>query len=229
MVRIVYIDLNRRDIAGAIEIGLGLPQRHEHKCGVVFRHADFEDRHHPVRLDARRRAHRRHRAARRNQSQIIANLQRQLVGKSAADGDALALVESVERALLDVVGDRTELGKVGAPNAAHQHPVGVEWRRRQRLAFHHRCRKAHALHLRYAHRHLIPIGERRIDRLDQHMAIEPENLVKQLLAEAIHHRHHDNEGRHSNGEAEERDRGDERNKPLAPPRAQIAHRQHPFE
>ena len=59
---------------------------------------------------------------------------RELVGKPPADGDALALVEAVERALLDVVGDRGELVQILGADAAHQHAAGVERRRRQRLA-----------------------------------------------------------------------------------------------
>ena len=65
LVGIVGVDLDRGDVAGAVEIGLRLGERHEHEGGVVFRHADLEHGGDLVGLDARRRAHRRHRAARR--------------------------------------------------------------------------------------------------------------------------------------------------------------------
>ena len=64
-----------------------------------------------------------------------------------ADGDALPLVEAVERALLDVVGDRGELRQVGAADAAHQHAGGIERRRGQRLAFDDRRGEPHAVDL----------------------------------------------------------------------------------
>ena len=112
LVRIVGIDLDRGDVVGAIEIGLRLGQRHEHEGGVVFRHADLEHRRDLVGLDARRRAHRRHGAARRDQRHAVAGAQRELIGEPPADHHALPLVEAFERALLDVLGDRGELVEV---------------------------------------------------------------------------------------------------------------------
>ena len=112
-VGIVGVDLDRGHVAGAVEIGLRLGQRHEHEGGVVFRHADLEHRGDLVGLDARRRAHRRHRAARRHQRDVVAGAQRQLIGQPAADHHALTLVEALERALLDVVGDGAELAEIG--------------------------------------------------------------------------------------------------------------------
>ncbi len=111
-VGIVGIDLDRGDVAGAVEIGLRLRQRHEHEGGVVFRHADLEHRRDLVDLDARRGAHRRHRAARRDQRDVVAGAQRELIGEPAPDRDALPFVEAFERALLDVVGDRGKLVQV---------------------------------------------------------------------------------------------------------------------
>ena len=144
LVGIVGVDLDRGDVAGAVEIGLRLGQRHEHEGGVVFRHADLEHGGDLVGLDARRRAHRRHRAARRHQRDAVAGAQRELVGEPPADHDALPLVEAFQRALLDVAGDRGELVEVGAADAAHQHARGVERRRGQRLAFDDRHREPDA-------------------------------------------------------------------------------------
>jgi hypothetical protein len=42
-----------------------------------------------------------------------------LIGETAADGKPLAVVEAVERALFDVLGNLRELGDVGAAHAAH--------------------------------------------------------------------------------------------------------------
>ena len=49
LVRLVDIDLDGGDVAGAVEIGLRLGQRHEHEGGVVFRHADSRTRPRPCR------------------------------------------------------------------------------------------------------------------------------------------------------------------------------------
>ncbi len=112
--------LDRGHVIVAVEIGLRLRQRHEHEGRVIFRHADLEHRGDLVGLDARRRAHRGHRALRRDQRDAVAGMQRQLIGEPAADGDALPLVEALERALLDVLGDRGEVVEIVGADAAHE-------------------------------------------------------------------------------------------------------------
>ena len=141
LVRLVDIYLDGGDVAGAVEIGLRLGQRHEHERGIVFRHADFENGGDLVRLDARRRAHRRHRAARSHQRDAVAHAQRQLIGQPPPDRHALPGVEAFERALPDVVGDGGQLGEIGGAHAAHQHARRIERRGRQRLPLHDRCRQ----------------------------------------------------------------------------------------
>ena len=64
-----------------------------------------------------------------------------LIGEPPPDRDALPFVEALERALLDVVGDRGELAEVGRADAAHQHAGGIERRRRERLALDDRRRE----------------------------------------------------------------------------------------
>src|SRR5205823_1733950 len=113
-------DLDRGDIIVAVEIGLRFGKWHEHHARVIFRHADLEHGRYLVRLDARRRTHRRHGAARRYQRDAVAGVQRQLIGKSAADGDALPFVKAFERALLDVLGDRGEVVQIVGADAANQ-------------------------------------------------------------------------------------------------------------
>ena len=87
--------LDRGDVVVAVEIGLRFRQRHEHEARVIFRHADLEHRGDLVGLDARRRAHRGHRALRRHQRDAVAGMQRQLIGEPAADRDALPLVKAL--------------------------------------------------------------------------------------------------------------------------------------
>ncbi len=71
--------------------------------------------------------------------------------------------------------------------------------------------------------------ERLFQRLDQEMAVEAENLVEQLAAKAVHHRHDDDQGGDAEHDAEEGESGNDRDESLLAPRPQIAQRQHPFE
>ena len=174
----------------------------------------------PIGVTAPRGAH---------QRDAVAGAQRELIGEPAPDRHALAVVEAFERALPDLVGDRGKLGKIGAAHAAHQHAGRVERRGRQRLAFDHRRRQHDAVDLGDPLGDLLPVGQRRFQRLDQQVAVEPEDLVEQFLAEAVHHRHDDDEGRDAEHDAEEREAGDDRDESFLAPRAQIAQRQHPFE
>ena len=61
------------------------------------------------------------------------------------------------------------------------------------------------------------------------MAVEAEDLVEQLLAETVHHRHHDDQRRDAEHDAEERKAGDDRDEAFLAARAQIAPGQHPLE
>ena len=122
-----------------------------------------------------------------------------------------------------------ELGEIAAANAAHQHARGVERRGRQRLPFDDRHREPDAGHLGDAVGDRLEIGQRRFQRLHKQMAVEAEDLVEQFLAEAVHHRHDDDEGRNAEHDAEEREPGDDRDESLFAPRPQVAQRQHPFE
>src|SRR5262245_48470752 len=61
------------------------------------------------------------------------------------------------------------------------------------------------------------------------MTVEAENLVEQFLAEPVHHRHHDDQRRDAEHDADEREGRDDGNESFTPPRAQVAQRQHPLE
>ncbi len=87
------------------------------------------------------------------------------------------------------------LREVISADAAHQDAAGVEWRGGQRLAFDDRRGAAGRRHRRDALGDLLPVGQRRFQRLDQQMAVEAEDLVEQFLAEAVHHRHDDDQRR----------------------------------
>ncbi len=156
-------------------------------------------------------------------------MDRQLIGKPPADGDALPFVEAFQRTLLDVLRDRRHVVEVLSADPAHENTRGIERRGRQRLAIDHRRRQADPLHGIDPLGHFLPVGQRRFLRLHHEVAVETENLVQQLLAEAVHHRHHDDQRRNPQHDAEEREAGDDGNEALLAARAQVARRQHPLE
>jgi hypothetical protein len=229
VVRIVAVDLDRGNVVGAVEIGLRLRHRHEHESGVVFRHADLEHGGDLVGLDPGRSAHGGDRTAGRDQRQGIPDVSGELIGKSLADDQTLARIESVDRALADVVGDRGKLHQIGGTDAAHQHPGSIERRGGKGLAFDDGRRQSHSGDAGNPRSDRLPVGQRRIQRLDQQVAVEPEDLIEQLLAEPVHHRHDDDQRGHPEQDAEEGEPGDDRNEALFATGAQIAQRQHPLE
>src|SRR6185437_8474392 len=159
----------------------------------------------------------------------VTGVQRKLIGEPAADGDALALVETLERALLDVLGDRGEVVEIVGANAADQNPGCVERRGCQRLAIDNRRGEPDAGNLADAVGDVLPVGQRRFQRLHQQMSVEAENLVQQFLTEAIHDRHHNDQGGDPKHDAEEREARDDGNEAFLATRTQIAPRHQPFE
>src|ERR1700759_1853994 len=61
------------------------------------------------------------------------------------------------------------------------------------------------------------------------MAVKPQNLVQQLFAKTVHHRHHDDQRGDTEHDAEEGKAGDDGNEAFLAPRPQIAPGQQPFE
>ena len=61
------------------------------------------------------------------------------------------------------------------------------------------------------------------------MAVEAEDAAEQLGAEPVHHRHHDDQRRDAERDAEQREDRDDRDEPFLPARPQIAERDHPLE
>ena len=61
------------------------------------------------------------------------------------------------------------------------------------------------------------------------MTIEAEDAAEQVGAEAVHHRHDDDQGGDPEGDPEKGKDRDNRNEPLLPSRPQIAERDHPLE
>ena len=55
-------------------------------------------------------------------------MQRQLVGEPPPDRDTLPRIETFQRALFDILGDRGEIGEIVGADAAHEHTGGAERR-----------------------------------------------------------------------------------------------------
>src|SRR5262249_1914991 len=117
---IVEKNLEKRDVALAIEVVHRLFQRQVDEALVELRHADLEYGDDWISLLARLYPERRHGAARRDECQGVAGVQAKCIGDLAADGDADALVEALERALLDVLGDALDLLQIGLAHATYE-------------------------------------------------------------------------------------------------------------
>ena len=76
---------------------------------------------------------------------------------------------------------------------------------------------------------VVETGQPRALAIDGEVSIEPEDAADQLGAEPVHHRHHDDQRRDPERDPEQREDRDDRDKPLGPPRPQIAERDHPLE
>src|SRR6185312_7070813 len=178
--------------------------------------------------DARRHAHRRYRATRRDKRDLVTRADRERVGEPAANGDALPLIEAFQGPLLDIVGDGGKLFEVLKPDAADKNAAGVERRGSEGLSLDNWRGEPDARHLVDARGDVRPIGERLFQRLDQEMAVNAENLAQKLMPEAVHHRHDDDERRHAEHDAEEGEPGNNRDESFFAPRPQVAQREHPF-
>src|SRR5690606_26674046 len=65
--------------------------------------------------------------------------------------------------------------------------------------------------------------------VDDDVAIDPEDLLEELIAEAVHHGHDDDQRRYAEQDAYERKPRDDRDEALLAPGPEIAKRQHPLE
>jgi hypothetical protein len=147
-----------------------------------------------------------------------------LIGQPAADGDALPVIETFKGALFDVLGDRGQVVEIVGADAANEYAGSVEWRRGQRLAIDHRGCEANARDLADAIGDILPVGQRRFQRLHQNMPVESENLVEQFLAETVHDGHHDDQRGHTEHDAKKGEAGNDGNEAFLATRPQIASR-----
>ena len=174
-------------------------------------------------------AERRGRALRADQRNFAADLRAERFGQPAAERHGVAaLGQAREAALQHLVMDRRVGAEVGDGHAAHQHrfdPAVVAGH--QRL-FDQRRRAGHARRRARLRRDLAPVGEAAVIALDHRMAVQPDDLVEQLRAKAVHHAHHDDQRGDAEHDRDQADRGDEKDESLAPARQQVAAGDHPF-
>ena len=213
-----------------VEEALRLGQRHEDHAAVELGHAHLVERSDLVGLDARRGAEGRRGAPRRHQGDAVADVDAQELREAHADGDAVLAVEAVQSTGTDVLGDQRQRLQALLAQAAHLAAERLRGRGRDDLSLD----QGHGvLDAGDSLQSLGHIGVVRkvvaADLVDDDMSVEPENLVEQLLAEAVHHRHHDDERRHAEQDAEKREAGDDRDEPFLAAGAQIAQSQHPLE
>ena len=123
-----------------------------------------------------------------------------MLGEPGADRDPLPGVEAVERALRDMAP--TPGRRLRSASRMPRTSAGPDAERRggERLALDQRQRQRHAGNLGDALGHRVIIGQRRLDALQEHMAVEADDLVHQVVMEAVHHRHDDDQ----RGDAERR-------------------------
>jgi len=130
-----------------VEEELRLRERHIDEDIVELGHADREDRDDFVSLDPRRDAERRLRALGHEQADRVADADAERLGQPLADGDAARLIETGERAALDVRRDAGEPGQVLLAHAPHEHARLAELGRYSGRALDHRNCKLNARHL----------------------------------------------------------------------------------
>ena len=153
-------------------------------------------------------------ALRRDQGDVVAERRRRAAAAMPrADRDRVVAVEVVERAARRCC--RRSAACAARSSGAMPRtsaPAARRWRRRHHLALDQRRRAA---------RRRAPArrrcGERRRYRssgrrrpIDVHVPVEAEDPAEQLGAEAVHHRHHDDQRRDAERDAEKREAGDDR-------------------
>jgi len=206
---------------------LGVLQVDERQAGVVLEHPHLEDAHHRELLEPRQDRRRRDEALGRDQGHLLAQAHPQRpcqVGpQHDAEGARLQIVKAAEAHVLGEVGHLV-LGvrqHAADQRAAHglvegQHALGLHEGRR-------------GAHLRVSGRVVgdpLPVGQLAVEAGDLHMGRDAQDARAQLGLEAVHHRQHDDQRRHAEGNAQHRDQRNEGYEAIAalrpPPGAGVA-------
>ena len=183
-----------------------------------------------VGLHARRDAERRHVAFGRDELDLVADAEAEVLGHARADQHAVAGGERDEIAALDVVRDELEPGEVVRRNAAHQRACPCPGRTRgQRLTLDERNRQPDARHVLKPLRKRLVVMEGTVHRLDDHVPVDAEDAGDEFDAKAVHHGHHDDQRRHAEHDPEKGKAGDDGDVGLLAPGPEIAPCDHALE
>jgi hypothetical protein len=165
----------------------------------------------------------------RDQGNAVADAQAHLQRQTVADHHRVAAGEVVERAGDDVVGDERPAAQVLGSDSAHQGAGGDPAGGGHHLALDHGRDQDDALDPADHAGEGVELGQRRPAAMDDDVTAQTQDAAQQLMAEAVHHRHDDDQGRDPEGDAEQGKGGDHRDEAFLPARPQIAPRHHPFE
>ncbi len=214
------------EIAGQQQ-GLRVGNRHDHERLVVVVDADLEDRAHGVADLPRDRAERGRPALWVDDRDRIAEPRAEIGGEARADRDVvLAVAQRCEIADQHV---GLEPADVLRRVAAHEYRLDPAVERRQQRLLDQRRGAGDLGCLAHLIEHLLPVLQPAAIGLDDRVAVEPDDLVEQLGAEAVHHAHDDDQHRHREHDHADADRGDERDHRLAAPGQHVTLGDGPFE
>ena len=185
----------------------------------------MEGREHAERLGPGHGAERPGSALRRHHGDAPAGPDPETGGQPVTKHHTGGVAERIQRAGPQIVGNDCERTQVFGPDAARQRSRRHALAHDHRLPFHRRVRARHTLDRPHLPGQLVEIAERAaVYRHHRDMAVQPQHAVEQLGAKAVHHRHHDDQRRHAERNADQRNDRGERDEPFLPPRAQIAER-----
>src|SRR6185312_14869113 len=106
-------------------------------------------------------------------------------------------------------------------HAAYQCAARLRAGGRHDLALDRRYRRDDTWELFDLRGEIVVTGQRTLRRIDIDMPVEAEDAAQKLGAEAIHHRHSDDESRDTQRDTGQREDRDDRDKAFLAPRAQI--------
>ena len=149
----------------------------------------------------------------------------------APDSNAPARIKTFKATENDVVGDERQSLKPLLRDAAHDTAERLRRRGQHHLAFDQRHDGLHARRRCQALRKVRVIVERSGSGhlVDDDVPVEAKDLLEELIAEAVHDGHHDDQRGNTEQDADEREARDDGDETFLAPGAQVTQCQHPLE
>src|SRR5215813_3163369 len=218
----------RRGVLGPEEQLSGL-ERHVHHAFVEEIHADLEDPDDVIRLGAGNAADDGAAGFRHDQRDGIADADVEVLGQPRSQDDDVGAGEIMEVAALDVPRHELDLLEIAAPYRVNEGARRVVGRRRHHLAVNRRQYRGDARHGPDLRRDVIEVVDVLAGRGQAEMAVDAEDRIQDLGAETVHDGEHDDQRRHAEADAEQREPGDNGDQAFASARPQIAEGDQAFE